>query len=499
MNDVLKRWSAVASLAGLYFLTAKLGIELSVAQGVVTPVWIPTGLSLAALLLFGYRMWPGIALGAFAANVTSDVELWVAAVIAVGNTLEAVAGAYLLKRARFDRRLTTVRDVLLLVVLGGAVGTTIAASNGTLALWIGGEIVGADVASRWSLWWFGDAMGALLVAPFLLVVPEVRALRSRALEAALLVAAVVAGSSYVFVGGNWRYPYLLFPLLIWAGLRFKQIGVTTAILLISAISITATVRGSVPIGGATETESVQLLQGLLAIVAISLYVLAATLRERDDVVRKLEVAASNLGEAQALAHLGSWEWDITNDTVEWSDEMYRIYGYEPGEFTVTFDSAMERVAEEDRDQIRTNVTNAFATDGVGALVEYRIERPDGSRILRGKGLVELGPDGKPVRMVGTVQDITEEIDLQREVRRLREAEIRQGQALQLNDTIVQGLAAAKTALDLGLHDKQREYLESTLDRARRIVGELLGDPLEELRAGDFVREEPARVVDAPEA
>src|SRR5688500_18882793 len=167
MNDTLKRLLAVVLLAGLYFATAKLGIELSVSQGVVTPVWIPTGLSLAALLIFGNRLWPGIALGAFAANATSDVALWVALLIAVGNTLEALVGASLLRRVRFDRRLGRGRDVMWLLLLGAGVSTMIAATNGTAVLWAGGEITGADVASRWSLWWFGDAMGALLVAPFL--------------------------------------------------------------------------------------------------------------------------------------------------------------------------------------------------------------------------------------------------------------------------------------------------------------------------------------------
>jgi PAS domain S-box-containing protein len=488
---------AVVFLAGLYFATAKLGIELSVSQGVVTPVWIPTGLSLAALLIFGNRLWPGIALGAFAANATSDVALWVALLIAVGNTLEALVGVWLLRRVRFDRRLTSGRDVIWLLVLGAAVSTMIAATNGTAVLWAGSEITGNEVVSRWTLWWFGDAMGALLVAPFLLMLPTVRRVVGDArhlVEGGVLISLLVIGSIYVFVGGHWRFPYLLFPLMIWAAVRFKQVGAATAIFVTSAIAVAGTVQGSVPIGGASETESVQILQGLLSVVAISLYVLAATLHERDDVMRRLGFAASNLGEAQTLAHVGSWEWDVPNDTVEWSDEMYRIYGYEPGEFTVTFEKAMERVVESDRSQIRDNVASGFTGDAMEE-IEYRIERPDGTRVLRGKGLAELGADGKPTRFVGTVQDITEQIELDREMRRLRETEVRQAQALQLNDTIVQGLAAAKAALDLGLHDKQAEYLEATLNSARKMVGELLGGRADELQPGDFVRQTPAQVGD----
>jgi PAS domain S-box-containing protein len=498
MNDTLKRLLTVVLVAGFYFATAKLGIELSVAEGVVTPVWIPAGLSLAALLILGNRFWPGIALGAFAANATSDVALWVALWIAVGNTLEALAGAYLLRRAGFDRRLSRGRDVMGLLLLGAAISTMIAATNGTAALWAGGEITGSDLVSRWTLWWFGDAMGILLVAPFVLMLPYIRrtvAGAAAAAEALVLSVMLVGGSAYVFVGGNWRYPYLLFPLLIWAAVRFKQVGAATAIFVTSAIAVAGTVQGSVPIGGATERDSVQILQALLSVVAISLYVLASALHERDDVMRRLSFSAANLAEAQGLAHVGSWEWDVPSNTVEWSDEMYRIYGYEPGEFTVTFEKAMERVVANDRAQIQKNVETAFTGDGVGAEIEYRIERPDGPRTLRGKGFAEFGSDGKPVRMIGTVQDITEQILLEREMQRLREAEVRQAQALQLNDTIVQGLAAAKAAFDLGLTDKQSEYLEATLTRARRMVGELLGGADDRLQAGDFVRDEPAHVSD----
>jgi PAS domain-containing protein len=284
-------------------------------------------------------------------------------------------------------------------------------------------------------------------------------------------------------------------LLIWAALRFKEVGAAAAIFLITAIGVIGTVKGSVPLGGASETESVQILQGLLAVVAISVYVLAATLHERDQAKERLRFVAANLAEAQALAHVGSWEWDIPNDNVEWSDEMYRIYGYQPGEFPVTFEKAMERVAPEDRERIRGNLEQAFETDGVGALVDYRIEHPDGPRILRGKGFAEFGSDGKPVRMFGTVQDVTEQIEIERQMQRLHVAEARHAQALQLNDTIVQGLAAAKAALDLDLPDREREYIEATLVRARQMVGDLLGDGEAGPHPGTFVRDEPARVAD----
>ncbi|HEV3473719.1 MAG TPA: MASE1 domain-containing protein, partial [Actinomycetota bacterium] len=167
-DDNTGRIGRVALLAAVYVGAAKLGIELDVAHGVITPVWIPSGLSLVALLLFGYSMWPGVALGAFVANATSDLSIGLAAGIALGNTLEAVAGTFLLKRVGFDRTLRRARDVLAFVILGAFVATTIAATNGVTTLWLGGVVPGSAIRTEWVLWWFGDAIGVLLVGPALL-------------------------------------------------------------------------------------------------------------------------------------------------------------------------------------------------------------------------------------------------------------------------------------------------------------------------------------------
>ncbi|MGH2695030.1 MAG: sensor histidine kinase [Actinomycetota bacterium] len=413
-------WWRGGLLAAVYIATAKLGIELSVAHGVITPVWAPTGLALAVLFVFGTRLWPGVALGAFIANATSDVSIGVAAALAVGNTLEAVVGAALLRKARFDASLERVRDVLALVVFGAVASTTISATNGVTTLWLAGEIPFSAYRSEWFLWWFGDAMGDLLVAPALFVwfahFKRRMSVRVGA-EAVLVLAAIVATSLLVFIGGRWRYPYLLFPLLMWAALRFKQRGATTAIFVVGAIGVWGTVRGSVVVGGASPTESVQILQALITIVGVGLYVVAASLAEREEVERSLGVAHANLAEAQALAHIGSWEWDVFTGRVVWSDEMYRIHGFEPGAFEVSLGRALEQVPPEDRARIEMSIGNALArkSDHELAEIRYRVLRPDGSeRILSGKGFAYFRDSGA-TRIVGTVEDITEEVAAERTV------------------------------------------------------------------------------------
>src|SRR5262245_21268189 len=119
----------VAFLTAVYFGAAKLGLTMAFVAEQVTAVWPPTGIALAALLLFGYRLWPGIALGAFLANATANEPLGTAAGIALGNTLEALLGAWLLRRlAQFDPALGRVKDVLSLVVLAAGVSTRVSAT-----------------------------------------------------------------------------------------------------------------------------------------------------------------------------------------------------------------------------------------------------------------------------------------------------------------------------------------------------------------------------------
>jgi signal transduction histidine kinase len=168
------------------------------------------------------RLWPAVALGALVANVTSGASLPVAAFIAVGNTLEAVVGALLLRRVAFNPRLERVRDVLALVVLAAAGSTTIAATNGVTTLWVSGNLSGSYGAG-WFLWWTGDAMGDLIVAPLLLLwlsTPFWKPRRVELFEAFALLALIAVVSWFVFLHGYWRYPHLLFALLIWAALRF---------------------------------------------------------------------------------------------------------------------------------------------------------------------------------------------------------------------------------------------------------------------------------------
>src|SRR5207253_5366464 len=140
------------------FGAAKLGLSLAFVAEQVTIVWPASGIALAVVLLFGYRFWPGVALGAFLANWTVHEPPLVAGGIAVGNTLEAVVGAWLLRRfVGFDNSLERLKDVFGLVTLAAGVSTTVSATIGVTSLCLGGVQSWGDFSSLWWTWWLGDA------------------------------------------------------------------------------------------------------------------------------------------------------------------------------------------------------------------------------------------------------------------------------------------------------------------------------------------------------
>src|SRR5579863_2674306 len=164
-SALVERALPLAALAATYYVVARASLELSLVGRSVTPLWGPTGIALVGLLLAGFRVWPAITVAAFFVNLQMSPPA-VALGIAVGNTLAPVAAAWLLRKVRFDPHLARPRDALALV-LAGTTSTTISASVGTACLVLSGAVPSMHFGSTWLVWWTGDAMGMLLVAPFL--------------------------------------------------------------------------------------------------------------------------------------------------------------------------------------------------------------------------------------------------------------------------------------------------------------------------------------------
>jgi diguanylate cyclase (GGDEF)-like protein/PAS domain S-box-containing protein len=428
-------------VAFVYVAAAKAGLVLAYENSSVTAIWPPTGIALAALVLGGPRLWPAIALGAVLANSRTGLSAPTVAAIAAGNTLEALAGAHLLRAVRFRPSLQRVRDVLALV-LAAAVCTVVAATIGVLSLRVGAGLDAARVASVWGTWWLGDAGGVLLVTPVLLALAAARrptAVRpARVAEAVALATAAVVVTAVVF-SDTAPVEYLVLPILMWAALRFRQAGTALVTFAIAVVADGFTVGGLGPFVRSSPDASLLLSQTFIGVGAVVGLVLGAVTIERggaraallaarhdlelqvEERTAALERIQARLLEAHELARLGSWEWDVAADTVTWSEVLYQIYGIDPHEHQATFGGYLERLHPDDRERVTETIQSAL-TDQCSFAFDERIVRPDGAiRILASRGQVVAGSDGRPERMIGICQDVTES---RRAERALRESEER---------------------------------------------------------------------------
>src|SRR6266516_3206705 len=248
----------LAILCALYFGSAKAGLAFAFANQSVTSIWPPTGLALAAVLIWGYRMWSAIAAGAFLANITTAGPVPSVLAIATGNTLEALVGALLLRRlAGFRPSLERVKDVVALVGYAGMLSTAISATVGVMSLSTAGLVSHGQILPTWRVWWLGDLGGDLVVAPALLIFASRPTLTRRpwiGVEAVVLTMALALVTAIAF-SSRVSFAYAVIPILLWISVRFRQPGTALAALIASAIAVWMTAHGRGPfIGGSSDAE-----------------------------------------------------------------------------------------------------------------------------------------------------------------------------------------------------------------------------------------------------
>lgn len=297
---------AVASVLLAYIVAGKIGLQLAFVNASATAVWPPTGIALAALLILGRRVWPVVFVGALVVNATTAGSLVSSVGIAAGDTLEAVVGAYLADTFAGGRRaFERPRDLFRFAALGAGGSALVGASVGLASLGLTGSVARADAAAVWLTWWLGDASGALVVTPLLLLWKVDRSVRPDArapTEVAALALAVVATGLVIFGGAGplsasrYSVEFLAFPPLVWAAFRFGPRATAAAAMALSAFAVWGTVRGFGPFAGEHPNESLLLLQAFMGVAAVMSMALAAALLER----RRAEMGQRLLSDAGAV-------------------------------------------------------------------------------------------------------------------------------------------------------------------------------------------------------
>ncbi|WP_405775235.1 MASE1 domain-containing protein [Streptomyces sp. NBC_00859] len=287
-------------VAAAYYGSARLGLlrEVVVDGAVITPLWLPTGVALSALLHLGLRVWPGIAVGALFSIATISSTLTQPGVtIAAGNTLAPVCAFLLLRRVGFRPALDRLRDGVALVFLGAMSAMLVSASIGCGTLAVTGKLPGEKFWPVWSAWWAGDAMGVLVATPVLLVLGRARLPRAtdRWAEAtALSVTAVVI--TLLATRSSLVLLFLVFPLLIWAAIRFQLPGSAPCACLVSVFAVIAATGNVGPFRHQSlfeVTANVALFNGSVALTAL---LLAAIVTEQKNIRSKIELACLELAD-----------------------------------------------------------------------------------------------------------------------------------------------------------------------------------------------------------
>ncbi|MGH7515406.1 MAG: MASE1 domain-containing protein [Gemmatimonadales bacterium] len=484
----------VVALAAIYYAAARLGLRYASIGQSISLVWPPTGLALAALIVLGRRAWPGIAAGAFLANAGTPVPLVTAAAIAAGNTLEAVIAAALLTRSAGTRpRLDAMTTVRTLVLSAAPAGAFVSAIVGVTALVAGGALPRTSFAPATAVWWTGDVLGALIVAPLplaWLTAPASPHSVRGTLEVALLclgtvLAAELGLGHFLPVPALLRrldYLYLLFPFAVWAALRFGSRGASLMTFVIAVVAVWRTVTGGGPFNTDSGGGTLFAVGCYLAIVAVTgLLLAAAVTHERETATEALRRRDEQLSVALDAAQMGVWFWSTTDNRLTWDDTLRRMYGLAADDHVAGYEEFISRVHPDDRELVETSVRRALSVGG-RLDYEFRIVLPDGRvRWIADLGSVVPGPDGKPAGMTGTCQDVTDRRTAEEQLRLAHKMEsvgrLAGGVAHEANNQMSVVMSAAdfilaRTDLPPAVR-ADAEYIRRAAERTAAVTAQLL--------------------------
>lgn len=295
----LRLLALVLVIAVCYYAGGRLGLvwQVSVESAVVTPFWPPTGIAVSALLLFGFRVLPGVTLGSLLVVAEMGSLNPTTVGFIVGNTLAPSVAYLLLRRTGFRIELDRLRDGASLVFLGALAGMLISATSGTGMLLANDNLRSEEFWPVWSAWWAGDAVGVLVVTPLLLTVRGMRL--PRGWPQTLEVVALLVGTVLVAVIAT-RSPlnllFLVFPLLTWAALRFQLAGAAWCTCIVSVAATAAATDQVGPFARDSLIEGMISLQALNGAAALTALLLAAVTAEKRNTQIKIEQACVELAE-----------------------------------------------------------------------------------------------------------------------------------------------------------------------------------------------------------
>ena len=408
-------WSLIA---GVYFYCGKLGLHFALISPQVSAVWPPTGLTLAAFLLLGRRIWPGIALGAFLVHFNASANVWVSAGIATGNTLEGLVGAFLVHRFAhglnaFDRP----QDIFKFLFFAGMISTAVSATLGTSSLCFGGLTDWKAYRHLWFTWWMGDLVSDILIASALLIWAAPLDLKRwnvrHSFEFLFLVAGLIFVSGIVFGGWflsdkNLPIGFLLLPFLLWAGFRFGLHGGSLAALFVFVMSVRGTATHLGPFVRYDPNVSLLVVQAYTACQTLAVLVLASATAENKRVNRELQ----NVGLRKSAILDTSLDCIISMDAegniMDFNSAAEKTFRYSRNE--IVGKPLADRIIPPSLREAHRQGLERYLKTGEGPVLGKKIEwvavRSDGSEFPMEMIINEVRLGGNPL-FTAYLRDITE--------------------------------------------------------------------------------------------
>lgn len=397
-------------LTTVYFFAGKLGLSFASINPSASAVWPPTGIALAAFLLLGYRVWPAILLGAFLVNISTAGSLATSTGIALGNTLEGLLGAFLVNKFAHGYSFTErTGDVFRFTFLAAVLSTMVSATIGVLTLAFGGYADWVNFWPIWFTWWLGDAVGALILTPPLILLFKNRSFdyKYKQLFELLILAGLLVLVGNIIFSGILPQPYISLPILIWIALRFSQRESVVAVFFLTILAIRSTLQSTGPFVGTTPNDSLLLLQLFMGTIAVMNLAVSATAFERrkaEETLKESEDRYKKLIDTSPDAIVVT---DLEGRIQVVNEQVLTIYGFKTAKELIG-KNGFDLIAKEDQERTRKALTDVIKEGKINNL-QYVSTRKDGTRFFTeaSASLLLDSQDLKKGRLIAVVRDITE--------------------------------------------------------------------------------------------
>ncbi|MEO7262638.1 MAG: EAL domain-containing protein [Jatrophihabitantaceae bacterium] len=407
-------------LAGLAMALAVLALSVFTFRllrhpSLVSGAWWPAaGLSLAVLARSPRRWWPhlvvAIAFSSALGRLLIGTSIWASACYTTANVLECVIAARFLAGgvAHRPRPLSSVADGIRLIT-GAVLGVSVAASVVALRYLVPGE---DWLPGTWG-YVLSHGLGLVMLTPLLLA-PTGPAVWDefghgrRNAEWIAQFALVTGAACWIFTSAHTTgQAFLILPPLLWGAARLGALRAMISVLAAAVLATIGTLGGHGALSSISDPQHRQwALQTLLAVICLATLILVLSGQARDSALAAAAEREDALAEAQRLATLGSWTWDLGTSEMTWSAEMYRIFGVRRGVFGPSMQSWLALVQPSDRAGLMAAVRSALAENQPYEL-EFAINPPGAPvRVVHGRGRVQVDEHGTPIRMSGTAHDVT---------------------------------------------------------------------------------------------